>query len=219
MSTEAEKSQLLEEFKVFLEQDTAGQIELDKQPDLNLLLSELTALKTEVKTESRQFKNTLDNLSSALASVQDDNKSLSTELALSSERMAQQQAELMRTMLLEFVDIYDRLATGRDILQNYQPVKSLFKKSRKKDVHLIARFNEGQVMTLQRFEQLLLQYQVRPIDCVGNLLDPLTMSAVETGNDPQQENGMVLEELRRGFLFQDQVLRLAEVKVNKINLR
>ena len=219
MTTEAEKSELLDDFKSFLEQDAAWQIETNEQPDLNTLLSELTALKTEVKTESRQFKNTLDTLSSALASVQNDNKSLSTELALSSERLAQQQVEMMRTMLLEFVDIYDSLATARDILQNYQPVNSLFKKSRKKDVHFIERFKEGQAMALKRFEQLLQQYQVRPIDCVGKLLDPVSMSAVETGQDLKLENGIVLEELRKGFLFQDQILRLAEVKVNKINVR
>jgi len=29
-------------------------------------------------------------------------------------------------------------------------------------------------------------------------------------------NGIVLEELRTGFMFEDQVLRLAEVKVNKL---
>ncbi|MDD5579919.1 MAG: nucleotide exchange factor GrpE [Methylobacter sp.] len=220
MSTEAEKSELLEDFRNYLEQSRLEQqLAINEQPDLNTLLSEMAGLKTEIKVESRLFKSTLESLGSALATVQDDNKTLSAELAVHAERLEQQQGEIMRTMLLDIVDIYDRLSTGLEVLQNYRPVSSLFKHSRDKDVHFIKRFKEGQLMTLRRFDQLLQRYQVQVIDCVGNLLDPMTMSAVETGHDPKLENGVVLEELRKGFLFKDQVLRLAEVKVNKINTR
>jgi len=41
------------------------------------------------------------------------------------------------------------------------------------------------------------------------------MTAVEIAHDAKLDNGIVIEELRKGFLFGDQVLRLAEVKVNK----
>ena len=71
-------------------------------------------------------------------------------------------------------------------------------------------------MTLKRFEQLLQRHNVYAIDCVGKLLDPRTMSAVEISHDPKLENGIVVEELRKGFLFEENVLRLAEVKVNKL---
>lgn len=219
MTTEIQKSELLEEFQNYLEQSNFEPFSNDEQPDLSSLLSELTSLKTEVKAESRQFKNTLDTLSSALTSVQDDNKALSAELTGYTERLEQQQHEIMRTMLLDIIDIYDRLTEGVDILQNYRPVASLFKRSRDKDVRFIKRIKEGQAMTARRFEQLFQQYQVRTIVCLGKLLDPLTMSAVETGHDPTLGNGIVLEELRKGFLLQDQVLRLAEVKVNKTNTR
>ena len=211
MTTEAQKTELLEDFQKYLEQVQPETFAHHEQPDLNTLLSELTGLKAEVKVESRQFKNTLDTLSSALDTVQDDNKALSAELAAYSDR----QADTMRTMLLEMVDIYERLSTAVDVLQNYKPVNALFKHSRKKDVRFINRFREGQLMTIKRFEQLLQSHQVRAIECVGKLLDPVTMSAVETGEDTKLENGIVLQELRKGFLYQDQVLRLAEVKVNK----
>jgi len=215
MTTEAQKTELLEDFQEYLRQDEVGIFEVDKQPDLSTLLGELSSLKTEVKAESRQFKNTLDTLSSTLDMVKDNNKVLSTELARSAEQQAQQQDEMMRTMLLEMVDIYDRLSTGVGGLQNYQPVTTLFKHSRKKDVRIIERFTEGQQMTIRRFEQILQGHQVRAIECVGKMLDPVTMSAVETGEDEKHINGIVLEELRKGFLYKEQVLRLAEVKVNK----
>ena len=104
-----------------------------------------------------------------------------------------------------------------EMLQNYQPVESLFKSSRKKDIHFIKRYTQGQAMTIKRLDQLLQRYQVSPVECLGELLDPVTMRAVETSCLPKLENGMVLEELRKGFIYQGQVLRLAEVRVNKIN--
>ena len=71
-------------------------------------------------------------------------------------------------------------------------------------------------MTLKRFENLLQRHNVYAIDCMGKLLDPRTMSAVEISHDPKLGNGIVIEELRKGFLFEENVLRLAEVKVNKL---
>jgi molecular chaperone GrpE len=219
MTTDAQKNELLEDFRNYLEQSRLEPFAVQEQPDLHTLLSEMAGLKTEVKAESRQFKSALDTLSSALAAVQEDNKSLTAELAAHAERMEQQQRQIMRTVLLDIVEIYDRLAAGLEALQNYRPVSSLFKRSRDQDVRFIRHFKEGQRMTVRRFEQLLQQYQVRQIDCVGEIFDPVTMSAIDTGYDPKLENGIVLEELRKGFLLQDQVLRLAEVKVNKINAR
>ncbi|MBE0471220.1 MAG: nucleotide exchange factor GrpE [Methyloprofundus sp.] len=218
MSTEAQKHELLADFQKYLEQNNPDVFALKQQPDLHSLLSEMMGLKTEVKAQARQFKKTLDSLSSALSTVQDDNQALAVELSAYEQRLEQQQEKLMRTMLLQMVDMYDRLNTGVEVLHHYQPVKRLFKTSRRKDVHFIERFKEGQMMTLKRFEQLLSEHQVRVIDCVGRRLDPVTMSAVETAQDIGQENGVVLQELRKGFLYKGQVLRLAEVKVNKINL-
>ena len=216
MTTEAQKTELLEDFQKYLAQSHPEVLASVEQPDLHTLLAELTGLKTEVKVESRQIKNTLDTLGSALDTVQEDNKVLANELATSAERFKQQQTDIMRTMLLEMVDLYDRLHIGVEVLRNYRPVNALFKHSRQKDVRFIERFRQGQEMTTRRFEQLLQRYQVSTVDCIDQLLDPETMTAVATGEDPTLVNGMVLEELRKGFLYQGQVLRLAEVKVNKI---
>ncbi len=218
MSTETQKIELLAQFQAYLDNSEIETFSTTKQPDLHTLLSELTGLKTEVKAESRQFKNTLETLAATLENVQADNQSLLAELAANTERFKQQQADMQRTMLLELVELYDRLSTGYAVLQNYRPVNALFKHSQKKDIRFIESFSSGQLMTLRRFEQLLQRYQVHSIECVGKQLDPILMSAVETGNDPKQGNGIVLQELRKGFLYQDKVLRLAEVKVNKTTI-
>jgi len=212
MSLDLEKNQLLEQFQHYLEQSNLDSVIEREQPDLHTLLTEMVELKTEVKVEARQFKNTLDTLGSALATVQQDNKNLSGRLL----EAQQQQDEMVRTLLLEFVDVYDRIQAGAELLQNYSPVNTVFKSSRKQDIKLIKQFQQGQNMSLKRFEQLLQKYQVNTIQCVGRLFDPTMMKAIETVSDQTLKNGIVLDELHAGFMYKDQVLRLAEVKVNKI---
>jgi molecular chaperone GrpE len=211
-----QKNSLLEEFQAYLEQTDLAHTLSAEQPDLSTLLSEMAGLRSEVKAESRHFKTTLDTLSDALTTLQTDNKALADELAAHGENLQQMRSETLRMVLLELVDIYDRLTVGYGVLQNYHPVSSLFNHSKKQDVRFIKSFKEGQSMTLKRFEQLLQRHNVYAIDCVGKQLDPRTMSAVEISRDSKLDNGIVIEELRKGFLFEENVLRLAEVKVNKL---
>ena len=214
--SDTQKNRLLEEFQAYLEQTDLIHTLSAEQPDLSTLLGEMAGLKSEVKAESRHFKTTLDTLSNSLTTLQTDNKALADELALHGERLQQMRNETLHAVMLEAIDIYDRLSAGFEVLQNYQPVSSLFSHSKKQDVRYIKSFEEGQSMTLKRFEQLLQRHNVQVIECIGKLLDPCTMSAVEIDRNPKLENGIVIEELRKGFLFEGNVLRLAEVKVNKL---
>jgi molecular chaperone GrpE len=214
--SDTQKNRLLEEFQTYLEQTDLAHTLSTGQPDLSTLLVEMAGLKSEVKSESRHFKATLDTLSEALAALQTDNNALAGELAVHGDRLQQMRNETLRAVLLDIVDIYDRLSVGFGVLQNYHPVSSLFNHSKKQDVRFIKSFKEGQSMTLKRFEQLLQRHHVYSIDCVGKLLDPRTMSAVEVSHDRKLDNGVVVEELRKGFIFEENVLRLAEVKVNKL---
>ena len=214
--SDTEKNRLLEEFQAYLEKTDLTHTLSAEQPDLSTLLGEMAGLKSEVKAESRHFKTTLDTFSNSLTTLQTDNKALADELAAHGERLQQMRNETLHAVMLEAIDIYDRLTAGFEVLQNYQPVSSLFSHSKKQDIRFIKSFKEGQSMTLKRFEQLLQRHNVQTIDCIGKLLDPCTMSAVEIDRNPKLENGIVIEELRKGFLFEGNVLRLAEVKVNKL---
>jgi molecular chaperone GrpE len=214
--SDTQKNPLLEEFQAYLEQTDLAHALSAEQPDLTTLLSEMAGLRSEVKAESRHFKTTLDTLSDALTTLQTDNKALAGELAAHSDHLQSVRSETLRAVLLDIVDIYDRLSVGFGVLQNYHPVSSLFSHSKKHDVRFIKSFKEGQSITLKRFEQLLQRHNVHAIDCIGKLLDPRTMSAVEISHNPKLANGIVIEELRKGFLFENNVLRLAEVKVNKL---
>lgn len=213
------KQQLLEEFTDYLEQMDIAESDLAQPPDLHSLFTEMAGLKAEVKAESRHMKTMLDQFSISLETLQCDNKALTEELNRYQQRLVElkrnTQQETERKIILEFLDIYDRLAAGIAVLRKYQPVDSLFSHSKKQDKRFINSLREGQDMSINRLEQLLQSYQVRAIDTKGKTLDPLTMTAVATVNNKNLPQGLIVEEIRKGFYFENSVLRLAEVKVNK----
>ncbi|MDD2760448.1 MAG: nucleotide exchange factor GrpE [Methylomonas sp.] len=216
MSTENSEEALLADLQRYLRESDFAHLTDSDQPDLTAMFSDLAGLKIEVKAESRQFKATLDTLAAAVDALKSDNQALAEQLNAATENLQRQCRERERALLLEWVDIYDRLSEGYKTLQNYSPVDALFNHSKKQDVRFIEAYAKGQEITLKRFEQMLQRRRVFAIACVGKPFDAHTMTTLDIGHDPQLANGVVLEELRRGFLFEDQVLRLAEVKVNKI---
>ncbi|MBD9359438.1 nucleotide exchange factor GrpE [Methylomonas fluvii] len=216
MTTDTPQDELLTALQHYLQETDFAHLTAIDQPDLTALFSDLAGLKTEVKAESRQFKATLDSLSDAVAALKADNQALADELAKANERLQLQRREDERALLLEWLDIYDRLDAGYRAVRQYRPVDGLFRHSKPQDVRFIASVGEGQEITLKRLEQMLQRRRVFAIDCVGRPFDARTMTTLAIGNDPTQANAVVLEELRKGFLMEDQVLRLAEVKVNKL---
>jgi molecular chaperone GrpE len=62
--------------------------------------------------------------------------------------------------------------------------------------------------------RLLAKSGVRPMETVGKRFDPLFHEAVATVDPPPgTQDATVVEELRRGFMIHDRVLRPAQVKV------
>lgn len=213
--THPHKQQLLEEFADYLEQSEFDETDLDRQPDLNSMLTELAGLKVEIKAESRHLKTMLDQFSESLETLKHDNKALTEELNRSQQRLAEHQLDTRRKMILEFLDVYDRLAAGVAVINKYKPVDSLFNHSKKQDRRFIKSIRDGQDMSIKRLEQLLQSYQVHAIETEGKMLDPQTMTAVATINKKNLPHGQVVEEIRKGFYLENSVLRLAEVRVNK----
>ena len=57
---------------------------------------------------------------------------------------------------------------------------------------------------------------VEAMGCVGKKFDSAKHDALMAGNEKEIEEGIVLEELQKGYVLNGMVLRHAKVKVNKI---
>lgn len=73
---------------------------------------------------------------------------------------------------------------------------------------------EGVEMTQKKLKKMLASEGISEIACVGQPFDPKFHSAVSTEACGSKEEGMVLEELRKGYTIQGRVLRPAMVKVS-----
>ncbi len=76
-------------------------------------------------------------------------------------------------------------------------------------------FLAGFVMVNNSLKQILEEEGVKPIKAINEPFDPKYHHAMETGWDETKADNIVTEELQRGYLFKDRILRASLVKVNK----
>lgn len=205
--------QLVARFRDYL--DGVGEIPLERDaaaPDLFTLLAELAALKNEVKIESRQVKTALDEFRGLFDTLRQANQRLDSELGQQRGEKIRERQDAERDLLLELLDLRDRMQAGRDQARRFRPGWLARRGGVREFVNAIA---EGQAMSLRRLDEILIRRGVRPLHALDRRFDPRTMHAAETAGDPQRDDGQVVGEIRTGFLHHDRLLRPAEVIVNK----
>jgi molecular chaperone GrpE len=210
------KEQLVGQFRHYLDAAPTKEGELQAESgeiDLFTLFTELAALKNEVRLESRQVKQALDHSRELIDRLGENNLQFSNELVRrrQGEDELRQMAE--RPLLLEILELRDRIEASMQSLQAYRP--GLLERPGGKKGRLIRGVGEGMEITLRRLDGTLARYQISPLDSVGRRMDPNTMRVCGKEHRDDQDDGIVLAEVRKGFLRAEQVLRLAEVVVNK----
>ncbi|MGF1615897.1 MAG: nucleotide exchange factor GrpE [Gammaproteobacteria bacterium] len=204
---------LIAQFRAYLEE--AGEApEAVPVDDTFSLFAELAALKNEVKREARQVKEALDQFKSVFETLQMSHQALDRELESRKAMEKGLRQATLRPLLLQLLELRDRLEAGRELSAPPKRSSFLMRPFRKQSRRLDA-LRQGQEMTLRRLDRILGEYQVRPVEVVDKPLDPHTMRVVEVECRREQANGIVTGELRRGFFWENELLRVAEVKVNK----
>lgn len=72
---------------------------------------------------------------------------------------------------------------------------------------------DGVRLTERELLRILAKSGVRPMETAGKKFDPAFHEAAETVEAPGKAAGEIIEEVRRGYLLHDRVLRPAHVKV------
>ncbi len=181
--------------------------------DLSTVLAETAALKNEVRLQARQFKSALEQMQDLSEVLREQNQGLARDLERSRAAAFEAKALAERGLLLGLLELRDRLQAGLEAqtASRPTPLLRLFSGTQAYAKSLA----EGSALTLQRLDELLASYRVRAITAVGQALDPQNMHAVATEWAPHLAPGLVLRELRRGFYQGNELLRAAEVIVNK----
>lgn len=208
---DAAKERLIEQFRSSLDAFDAAEPEA-QVVDLRTLLTEIAVLKNEVRLQARQFKATLDELQRFGEALREQQQLAQREIERSRTQATEAKSQTERGLLLELLELRDRLQAGVDAAESWRPslVERLFGTERR----FASSLREGSTMTLKRLDELLASRRVRPIVAIGQPLDPHRMHAVAVESSPAAAAGVVLRELRRGFMQGNELLRAAEVIVN-----
>ena len=214
------KERLMEEFRACLDDwdlvnDDPSESDDTDEPlvDLALLFSELSVLRNEVRVEARQFKTALDDMRSITELLGEQNRRLTRDLERAREKEGLSLRQTERLLLLDMLDVRDRIASALSVFTAYKP--GFLSRLASAETRLAQGLGEGIELTLRRLDDVLAQRRVRPIEAVGGRLDPNTMRVVGVEYRAQSNLGEVLSEARKGFVRDDELLRLAEVIVNK----
>jgi len=208
------KQALLSRFQAYLDSaETALPEPRTETSDLYSLFVEVAGLRSEVRTESRLVKEALDQFRGVFDMLQASQANVQQELDRARSAARDQADAALRPLLLDVIDLRDRLLAALKSAAAAQPgwVDRLWRRPASGD----EAWQEGLRMTVRRLDQVLLDRRVVPMQLVGQPFDPRRAHAVATSADGSAADGTVLEIVRAGFLWGDQVLRTADVIVSK----
>jgi len=206
---------LVAQFRTFLLRaaDREAADTVPARVDLVTLLTELAALNNEVRLEARHIKGALDEFRS-LATTQDGaNRRMGEALEQTRLRADAAARDAERALLLEILELRDRLEAALSSIRAHRPLP--IERFTGGGERFVRSLGEGMEITMRRVDEVLARHGVSPLAVEGRALDPHTMHVAEVEHDPEQPDGVVLTELRKGFVRGDELLRAAEVLANR----
>jgi molecular chaperone GrpE len=119
------------------------------------------------------------------------------------KRLEREKQEFIRfaneEIIVELLNILDDLERTIELAQN--------------DSENLPMFLKGVEMIMAHLYEMLKDYGVKPIDAQGRLFDPNFHEALMQVEDKDVAEHTIVEELQKGYLLNDKVIRTAKVKV------
>ena len=179
--------------------------------DLRDLFAEFAALRQEIRLQNREQARAGRELAAAAGRL--DTTARQVERA--DETLAAFERRIARTAedrcLLETLEVRDALVRGRRAAVRLRDRPRLFGRPPRG----VAGVVEGYELAIGRVDRMLSRLDVRRVETVGRRFDGRVMQAVEARRVERVGDGLVVEELRSGFVRHDDVLRPADVAVNR----
>ena len=191
--------------------------------DLHDLFAELAALRQEVRLQNREQSRAGRELANAVArydAIDRTTRRPDEELAALERRVSRAAED---RCLLSVLDLRDALVRGREAARKLRKAGKKAGRKRKRPRKPLRRLQpaiagvvDGYELALRRCDRTLARFGVRGVPAMGGRFDARTMHAVETRRVADREDGVVVDEFVSGFVRDGEVLRLAEVAVNRV---
>lgn len=194
LQAEADEQATVEEVNDSVDEAQSASAETNTVADEASPEQEEDAAAAEAQLE--QLRQQLEEQQQRLLRVQADYDNFRRRTRQEKEEFAKYAASELVEQLLPVLDNFDRALHAAE---NSKDFDSLFK---------------GVDMIFRQFLQVLEQSGLKEMDAVGQPFNPEYHEAVMKVEDSEQEEGTIVEQLQKGYMFKDKVLRPAMVKVS-----
>ncbi|WCJ27656.1 Co-chaperone GrpE family protein [Euphorbia peplus] len=164
-------------------------------------------------------------IESFLKSVEDEKIELERKVASLSEELAVEKDRVIR-ISADFDNFRKRTDRERlslvsnaqgEVVENLLPVLDNFERAKsqlKLETEGEEKINNSYQSIYKQFVEILGSIGVVPVEPIGNNFDPMLHEAIMREDSAEYEEGIVLEEFRKGFQLGDRLLRPSMVKVS-----
>jgi molecular chaperone GrpE len=214
-----ERERLVDEFRACLERVNRPPAPADETcegespaVDLATLLGEMAVLKNELRLQSRQFKNTLDELRRFGNDLREHGERLQRDLDRAREQAAASRRQTERQFLLALVDLRDRLQTALTPPSTRRRRFSRACSRADSDLPPAWRRGSGSPCNASTICSPVIacgrcRCSARssiPSECASSALKP------QPSGSASLQEGTVLREVQRGFFHDGELLRVAK---------
>ncbi|KAK7290704.1 hypothetical protein RIF29_05307 [Crotalaria pallida] len=164
-------------------------------------------------------------LESSLKSIEDEKIGLEGKVASLSDELSIEKDRILR-ISADFDNFRKRTERDRlslvtnaqgevvesllGVLDNFERAKSLIKVETEGE----EKINNSYQSIYKQFIEILTSLGVKPVETVGKPFDPLLHEAIMREDSTEFEDGVIIQEFRKGFTLGDRLLRPSMVKVS-----
>jgi len=153
--------------------------------------TEISELKERLEKEKQNTNEYIEKWKRALADYENLNKRLSLDI---NNKVTNETNKIM----LNFLTVYEDLMRASSTLTDSQ-----------KNV-------EGLDIIIKNMTSIFEEYNIKPIDTSGKMFDPNLHEAISIVEDENSEDGMIKEEVGKGYISGNVVIKPSKVIVSKL---
>ena len=180
--------------------------EIDMEMDINsdADIPGTNHLTDELPDNDEDSSSEIEQLKEELKEQKDKFLRLAAEFENYKRRSAKERMELFQTagkdVIVSLLDVLDDTARAEKQMENSEDIDQL---------------KEGNLLVFNKLKNILTQKGLKAMECIGENFDVEQHEAITEVNVSDAQKGKVIDEIQKGYLLNEKIIRFAKVVVGK----